>query len=58
MALLGAIAAGFGVLRWRANDRAIRAGAALPPTRALPVLALGLSVLSVVVVVIVTVGGP
>jgi putative membrane protein len=51
--VLGALTAGTGYQRMRGVDRAIRAGAALPPSPIPATLALALAALSIVVVVLV-----
>lgn len=52
-ALLALTVAGASFLRWRANDRAIRAGARLPAPRTFPVVAVGLVLISLTVLLIV-----
>jgi putative membrane protein len=53
--LLGALSAGTAYRRWRRVDRAIRAGAALPPSPVPVILAVVLAALSSLVVVLVVV---
>jgi putative membrane protein len=49
--LLGGTAALLGLVRWRSADAAMRHGRPLPRPRAIPMLAIGLSVIAVVIAI-------
>jgi putative membrane protein len=51
--VLGVVAAAASYLRWRASDAAIRSGKPLPPSRSMPIVAAGLTVVAVLALVLV-----
>jgi putative membrane protein len=51
--VLAVLAAGGSYLRWRVNDQAIRAGRPLPPSRGMPIVAIGLTAVAVLALVLV-----
>jgi putative membrane protein len=55
LVVLGLVTGLAGYGRWRANEAAIRAGAPLPESRLVPVVAVGLAAVVVLVVVLVAV---